>query len=113
MRVLVTGARGKVGRAAVAELLSAGHEVLATDLGTPTYERGESGAAHYVRADLTDAGAVFQLVRGQDAVLHCGAIPEPTQDIAHEVFGNNLLAAFNVIEACVRWGTGRLVNVSS
>jgi UDP-glucose 4-epimerase len=113
VRVLVTGARGKVGRAAVAELLAAGHEVLATDLGVPTYERGEDGAAHYVRADLTDAGAAFQLVRGQDAVLHCAAIPEPSQDIAHVVFGNNLLTMFNVVEACVRWGTGRLVNVSS
>ncbi|HEV2886313.1 MAG TPA: NAD(P)-dependent oxidoreductase [Jatrophihabitans sp.] len=113
MRVLVTGARGKVGRAAVAELVAAGHDVLCTDLGTPTYERAEQGVPPYVRADLTDAGAAFQLVRGMDAVLHCAAIPEPTQDIAHAVFGNNLLAIFNVIEACVRLGVGRLVNLSS
>lgn len=113
MRVLVTGARGKVGRAAVAELLSAGHQVVCTDLSTPTYERAEQGVPPYVRADLTDAGAAFQLVRGMDAVLHCAAIPEPTQDIAHAVFANNLLAAFNVIEACVRFGIARLVNLSS
>lgn len=113
MKILVTGARGKVGRAAVAELLSAGHDVVSTDLGTPTYERAEPGAAHYIRADLTDAGAAFQLVRGMDAVVHCAAIPEPSQDVAHVVFSNNLLAAFNIIEACVRMGVGRLVNVSS
>ncbi|HEY0166112.1 MAG TPA: NAD(P)-dependent oxidoreductase [Jatrophihabitans sp.] len=113
MRVLVTGARGKVGRAAVAELAAAGHDVLCTDLGAPTYERAEPDMPPYVRADLTDAGAAFQLVRGMDAVLHCAAIPEPTQDIAHAVFANNLLAAFNVIEACVRFGVSRLVNLSS
>jgi nucleoside-diphosphate-sugar epimerase len=113
VRILVTGARGKVGRAAVPELITAGHQVVCTDLGTPTYERAEPGSAPYVRADLTDAGAAFQLVRGMDAVLHCAAIPEPSQDVAHEVFANNLLAAFNLIEACVRFGVGRLVNVSS
>jgi UDP-glucose 4-epimerase len=113
VRVLVTGARGKVGRAAVTELVSAGHEVVSTDLGTPTYERGEPGVPRYVRADLTDAGAAFGLVRGMDAVLHCAAIPEPMQDIAHAVFANNLLAMFNVVEACVRFGVSRLVNLSS
>jgi nucleoside-diphosphate-sugar epimerase len=29
------------------------------------------------------------------------------------VFGNNLTATFNVVEACVRWGVRRLVNISS
>lgn len=113
MRVLVTGALGKVGRAAVAELTGAGHEVRRTDLGRPTYERAAEDDAPYVRGELTDAGVAFQLVRGMDAVVHCAAIPEPTQDVAHVVFGNNLLAAFNVIEACVRSGVSRLVNLSS
>jgi UDP-glucose 4-epimerase len=113
MRVLVTGSRGKVGRAAASELVVAGHQVVCTDLGTPTYERAEPGMAPYVRADLTDAGAAFQLVRGMDAVVHCAAIPEPSQDVAHAVFANNLLSMFNVVEACVRFAVGRLVNVSS
>ena len=113
MRVVVTGARGKVGRTAVAELAGHGHDVIATDLQSPTYERGEEEAPRYIRADLTDAGAAFQLVRGADAVVHCAAIPEPMQDVAHMVFQNNLMGAFNIIEACVRFGVRRLVNLSS
>ncbi len=113
MRIVVTGARGKVGRAAAADLAASGHEVVATDIGSPVYDRQLDGAPHYVRADLTDAGAALQVVRGAEAVVHCAAIPEPSQDVAHAVFSNNLMAAFNVIEACVRWGVGRLVNISS
>ena len=44
MRILVTGARGKVGAATVAALLDAGHDVTALDLGAPVYEAPEPAA---------------------------------------------------------------------
>ena len=52
-------------------------------------------------------------MRGQDVVIHCAALPEPTRNPPHTVFRNNLMATFNVVEACVRMGADRLVNVSS
>jgi UDP-glucose 4-epimerase len=113
MRVLVTGARGKVGAAATAELLRAGHEVLATDLMPPVHERELPDEAPYVQADLTDAGAVHALVRGVEAVVHAAAIPDPVHHAPHVVFSNNVMAGFNVVEACVRAGVRRLVNLSS
>lgn len=113
MRVLVTGARGKVGSHAVAALQGAGHDVTATDLGPPAYERDLPGAAPYVRADLTDAGAAVAVVDGHDAVVHAAAIPDPLHDPPLQVFRTNVLAAMHVIDACVRLGVGRLVNVSS
>ena len=113
MRVLVTGARGKVGSATVAALMEAGHEVTATDLAPGTFERPDAGEPAYVRADLTDAGDAFAVVRGAEAVVHAAAIPEPTHDPPHRVFQNNLMSTFNALEAAVRFEVSRFVNVSS
>ncbi|CAN5184885.1 NAD(P)-dependent oxidoreductase [soil metagenome] len=113
MRVVVTGARGKVGSAAVDALMAAGHEVVGVDRGTPVFERPRPGEPRYVQADVSDTGDAFAVVRGAAAVVHAAALPEPTQNPPHTVFANNLLATFNVVEAAVRFGVSRLVNISS
>jgi nucleoside-diphosphate-sugar epimerase len=113
VRILVTGALGKVGSATVDALLAAGHEVTGCDRIPPVYEAGSTPGAHYVQADLGDAGDAFAAVRGHDAVIHAAALPEPTRNPPHVVFHNNLLGVFNVLEAAVRLGVPRVVNVSS
>jgi nucleoside-diphosphate-sugar epimerase len=112
MRILVTGARGKVGAAAIDALVQAGHDVVGCDLTAPAYEGGER-VASYIQVDLTVAGDAFAAVHGCDVVIHAAAIPEPTQNAPATVFRNNLMATFNIAEACVRLGVGRLVNLSS
>ncbi|MBW4079238.1 MAG: NAD(P)-dependent oxidoreductase [Acidobacteria bacterium] len=113
MKVVITGAHGKVGRAATQALLDAGHDVLATDLTRPSFDRAPEGAARYQMADLTDAGEAFAVIRGADAVVHAAAIPEPTGNPPHVVFRTNVMATFNVLEAAVRFGAERFVNISS
>jgi UDP-glucose 4-epimerase len=111
MKILVTGSRGKVGSATVTALDEAGHDVTAVDLGPAVFER--SSGPSYRQADLTNPGDAFAVVRGYDAVVHAAAIPDPLHHPPHTVFQNNLMATFNVLEAAVRWGVTRFVNVSS
>lgn len=74
MRVLVVGATGGSGRAAVAALVRAGHEVTALSRhGTALTGPGVRG----VDGDATDAATVDGLVDGQDAVVVTLGISEP------------------------------------
>ena len=92
-------------------LADAGHDVTAVDLGPAIFER--SSGPQYRQADLTNPGDAYAVVRGHDAVIHAAAIPDPLHHPPHTVFQNNLMATFNVLEAAVRWGVSRFVNVSS
>ena len=62
MRIVVTGGSGKLGRAAVAELLAHGHEVWNADIAPSR----DATAARFTRTDLTDFGQVYELFRGID-----------------------------------------------
>src|ERR671914_2257488 len=93
--------------------MNLGHHVRATDVQRGVFERPDPDEPEYVQADLTDAGHAFAIVRGVDAVVHVAAIPEPTHNPPHIVFHNNLMATFNVLEAAVRFGVARFVNISS
>jgi putative NADH-flavin reductase len=61
-KILVIGARGRAGRAAVDEARSRGHEV------TPV-ARTTEGAPGLVAGDVTDAARIAELAAGHDAVI--------------------------------------------
>jgi UDP-glucose 4-epimerase len=113
MRVVVTGSRGKVGRATAQAFVDAGHDVLGVDLVRPVFDAGVVVPGRYVQADLTDAGSAYAVVAGADAVVHTAAIPQPTGNPPHVVLQTNLMSTFNLVEAAVRFGVKRFVNVSS
>jgi nucleoside-diphosphate-sugar epimerase len=80
-----------------------------------TYEHDGAWPHTYWQCDLTDAGAVYSALATfkPDAVVHVAAIPDPTHTPPHVVFTNNIGSTFNVVEACVKLGVARLVNISS
>jgi uronate dehydrogenase len=108
MRVLMTGARGRIGTVLRPGLRDGLQELRLSDLAAP----GKMTAPEtFAPAELTDFEAVRRAVDGIDAVLHLGAVPDeaPFEAIA----GPNLTGVYNVYEACRRAGVPRVVFASS
>jgi uronate dehydrogenase len=102
MKVLITGAAGRIGTVLTAGLEN--HELRLTDIAALDDPR-------FMRADLTDQAEVDRAVEGMDAVVHLGAVPDeaPFEQIA----GPNLHGTFHVFDACRRHGARRIVFASS
>jgi len=110
MRVLVTGGSGRIGRFAVRDLAAAGHDVTSVDV-APT---GEPGCRH-LRADLTDAGQVYQALAAAraEAVVHLGAWANAGVVPHTRTYGDNVQGTYNVFQACADLGIRRIVSASS
>jgi nucleoside-diphosphate-sugar epimerase len=108
MKILVTGAAGMLGGAVVAHLRSLGWTVRAHDL-SPL---DPAQADEVVTGDLRDPELAHQLVDGMAAVVHAAAIPSPRPD-EQAVFTNNVMSAYQVLDAAGRAGVQRIVYVSS
>ena len=108
MRVLMTGAAGFVGRAAV-DLLAENHEVTAFDLRTvPDF-------AGFVQGDVLDYDVVHAAVEGHDAVVNTIMAPNRTYGYGAERSGFtiNVTGLLNLLEAARAHGVERFVHTSS
>ncbi|MFL5801838.1 MAG: NAD-dependent epimerase/dehydratase family protein [Roseiflexaceae bacterium] len=107
MRIVVTGGSGHIGRTIVGELLDHGHQVINAD------RQPGAGVAPLRLIDMEDLGQLVSVLDGCDAVVHAAAIPRPGSFPDHVVFRTNMMALFNVLEACRMLGIARLVWTSS
>jgi nucleoside-diphosphate-sugar epimerase len=109
MKVLVTGATGRLGSLVCQDLVQRGHDVLGTD------QRFARGLAFPLKlADLRDSLAVYPLLEGRDAVVHLGNIPNLSMGPSPQVvLGDNVSMNGNVFRAAVDLGVRRIVFASS
>jgi nucleoside-diphosphate-sugar epimerase len=105
MRVLVTGAGGRIGARFITSRDAADLDIVATDV------RGEGRAVGHL--DVTDRNACRDAVAGVDAVLHLAADPSPAADFERTVLPLNVLATHHLATAAVDAGVGRFVYASS
>jgi nucleoside-diphosphate-sugar epimerase len=108
-RVVVTGGAGKAGRAVVRDLLDHGHDVVSVDL---VRDASLADVAQIV-ADMTDYGAVIDVLKGSDAVVHLAAIPAPGLKPDEVTFRVNTTSTYNVFAAASLLGLRRVVWASS
>ena len=108
MRVVVTGANGRLGRVVVSLLLKQGMEVIGVDKEI-TWKAGTT----MINLDLCDLGQVFGVLAKADAVVHLGAIPSPVGRPPELVYRNNIMSQFHIFEAAAQLAIRRIVSASS
>ena len=76
-------------------------------------EKVDARGAAPVRGDVLDTAGLADLVSGADWVFHVAGVNEMCPRDPAEMDKVNLLGTWNVIEACLKAGVGRLVHTSS
>ncbi len=112
MRILVTGGAGYVGSHAVLELGEAGHDVVVYD-NLSTGHRWAVLRDELVEGDLADEDKLNRLFRRHafDAVIHFAAhvVVSESLDEPLKYYRNNTVGTLGLLEACDRFGVGKLV----
>jgi UDP-glucose 4-epimerase len=110
VRVLITGGSGRLGSSVVERFVADGHAVTVVDTAAAVVP-----GARLVRADLTDAGAVFDVIgtARPDAVVHLAGLATPFGHPEHVLFAVNSQLAFDVCQAAAVTGVAAVVCASS
>jgi nucleoside-diphosphate-sugar epimerase len=111
MKVCVTGASGKAGRAVVTDLMANGYFVVSTDLRMPVPD--DLDEPKFLLADLTDYGQALEVLQEAEAVVHLANIPAPDIRTPAQTFNQNMTMNFNVFSAAAKAGLRRVVWASS
>lgn len=108
MRILITGAAGKVGKGVRKELATAGHQLRLADIAPVENPEGES-----IKLDIADSDTVRRAMEGIEAVAHLAYGPirwsEPNADDIRKSFDVNVKGTFNLLWAAKQAGVKRFV----
>jgi len=109
MKIMLTGASGLIGKEVAKGLVSAGYEVLATDL----VKDELSPAQSFVVGDLVSSDFISQLDFSCDAIVHLGSIPRPGIASDETVLHNNVIGTYNVFASAAEKKVPLVVYASS
>jgi uronate dehydrogenase len=104
--ILVTGAAGRIGRAAVRELAGRGFRVRAFDVVRA------GGTDDVIVGSIADPETVRKAVQGIDVLIHLAATPDD-DDFLAKLVPNNLIGTYHVLEEARLAGVRKMVLASS
>ena len=115
MKVLVTGGAGFIGEAVTRLLLEAGHEVTIIDDLSLGHQDAVPPKVRFIKADITNPGAIHHAVAGQHAVVHLAAQAVVPDSVANpqKAFNINLVGGQNLLESMRTQKVPNLIYASS
>ena len=120
MKVIVTGGCGFIGSHLVDKLIELGHEVLVIDnlsSGSLNNVKNHIDKPYFklIKDDLKVLGDWLNSLKEAEAVFHFAANPEVRVSVTDPRihFNENILATFNVLEACRKYDVPYIVFASS
>ena len=107
-KLLLTGAAGALGKVLRQSLKPYARVMRLSDKAAMDHPEDNE---EVVRCDLADKGAVDDLVRGCDAIVHLGGVS--VEKSFEEILGANIQGDFHIYEGARRHGVKRVVSASS
>ena len=111
MKLLLTGATGRVGSHLLPRLVAQGHDVRAVARSEAAAETVKAAGAEPLLADLLDPDGYRAALGGRDAVVHLAAVLRSTDE--HEIRQANLEATRRLAGAALDAGVARFVFTST
>ncbi len=110
MRIAVTGAGGRIGRAVVDRAVRIGHSVVSIDRHP---QASDVPGSRIVQLDVGDYTALRSAIDGCDALVHLAAISGPGRHPDHVVHHSNVVSSYNALRAAAEVGIGQVCQASS